>query len=143
MRNQVYHDHKENMIWAALALYLSGGFALILSLNGVPTLTNKALILVGIILVTIATFVFLIWQSINREIAGNKVDGLIKTVIKILESKPNKLEWRVDKDLNLPMFVVSNMRRGITSERFILNQLLVYGMIVIMFTSLIITISSK
>lgn len=112
MRSSVYHDHKENMMWAGFALYLSGFTALAVWLNGENTqISYKGWWYTGTAVITAFTIFFLWWQFYNREIAGNKVEGLIRVTNELLQEKFNFSwdAWYFNKRLKLPKFIADNV----------------------------------
>jgi hypothetical protein len=78
MRNQVYHNHKENMAWVATALYVSGSFILGLQLQGIVCGWQKAIAIVIASVITGLAVYFVCWQFKNRRIAASRVKRLIE-----------------------------------------------------------------
>jgi hypothetical protein len=146
MRNSVYHDHKENVMWAGFALYLSGFGALTLWLNGENVeVVNKAGWIVGIIFTTLITIIFILWQFNNRNIAGNKVETLISEETKLLRSERQFSweDWEFDTYLKLPKFIAEKVPRGIRADKLIFNLALLLLPIIVACTVLILIVCNK
>lgn len=130
MRNQIYHDHKESMIWASFSLYLSGAVALILWLNNTNANLNKCGLITGIIIATATAVIYIFWQWFNRELAGGKVEGLTHTITVLHQSQSmlGNLDWTFDEDSKLPRFVLYytkiKRKRDIPCQRILCNFVL-------------------
>ena len=146
MRNQIYHDHKENMMWASFALFLSGAVATMLWLNGVVAIINKDWLISGILIATLITIVFVLWQFVNRVKAGNKIDAIILTTIDLFKSAQKHLDWNVDKKQMLPRFVVENAKKKRAIDRILrilLNLVILLVPILVACIALITIVSNK
>jgi hypothetical protein len=79
MRNQEYHNHKENMSWVATVLYTSSAFLLGSQLKGVES-WKLALGIIMWVVVTGLAYFFVYWQFKHRKIAAERVRSLIEIV---------------------------------------------------------------
>jgi hypothetical protein len=143
IRNQEYHDHKENMMWVCFALFLSGFGALFLWLNGHDVqIGSKSLWIIGIIFLTLITILFILWQFQNRNIAGNKVETLIQVTTEILRSHKELSwgDWDFDEYLKLPKFIAIKVKRCIPTDRLFFNLVLLLVPIIAACTVLILVV---
>lgn len=94
MRNQVYHNHKENMAWVATSLYISGALIFGWNLNDIVFCCQKAIVIIVALSITGLAFCFVCWQFNNRKIAASRVKELIDTAKKLCpQDGNNELEW--------------------------------------------------
>ena len=140
------HDHKENMMWASFALFLSGVVATMLWLNGDVAIIHKAWLIWGISIATLITIVFVLRQFVNRAKAGDKIDAIILTTASLFKSAPKRLDWNVDKKQMLPRFVVENARTKSGTDRIrriLLNLLPLIASILVACIALITMVCNK
>lgn len=106
MRNQVYHNHKENMAWVATAFYITGAIILGIHLNNCD---NKLIASIVALVVTGLAMWFVCWQFGKRQVAARRVKGLIKTAISLCKKDYPNLKWYVKERYLYPIFINDNI----------------------------------
>ena len=126
MRNQVYHDHKENMAWVATALYISGAFILGWQFRDINACWQKAIVIIIAVIITGLVYWFVCWQFNNRGLAASRVKKLIETAKHYLpKDGDDKLAWyfkcveKHEDDPNKTM-VISLVVMGVVFTVFLL-----------------------
>lgn len=104
IRNQIYHDHKENMAWVATAIYITGMIALGIQFNYIVDFNDKLIALILAVIATVSSLWFVYWQFDRRRIAHQRIKGLIQTVIH-LSKKHFDLDWTVENEHLYPTFI--------------------------------------
>ena len=105
-----YHQHKEQMAYAASALYLAGVAALLYA--DPNSLSNlKALKVLFSVLIFIAAFVFVGWQLLQRQLAADVVEACERLLARGTgEGSGSALaDPRVYKGLHMPHFLVDEL----------------------------------
>jgi len=118
-----YNHHKEQMAYGATVIYLGAASAVILKGSAIwPSNVPKPVLIVLFILSFAASFLFVMWQLRNRELAADIVLACT-TLLQMMVAGPNiTLSTEPDqyKGLDLPKALADRLRH-INAERSLLG----------------------
>ena len=118
MRNQVYHNHKENMAWGATALYVTGAIALGATLGSAKVLgsegCNRLVVLILAVVASVIAVFFVQWQFNQRRKASCMVDKLMIYLTRLHGKDHDRPEecWRVKSGEVYPDFILEMTPSG-------------------------------
>jgi len=112
-RNQVYHNHKETMAWAATAFYIPAIIALAFNMPKTTTCWVLTIVTVLFLVGGASVSCFVRFQFRNRWRAADRVWGLIR-VLGMLNGVgiPATANWQMDRDALYPDFIKREIRES-------------------------------
>ncbi len=105
-----YHQHKEQMAYAASVVYIAGAAALMYA-DTDSLGSDKGLKIIFAIVVAVAAFAFVIWQLRLRQIASDVVEACERILARLANNEyfTEPSDPRTYKGLNFPQFLVDEI----------------------------------
>lgn len=106
----VYHNHKEQIAYAASVLYLAGA-AVLMFMDIESFAQERSLKLIFAAIVFAAAFVFVAWQLRQRQLAADVVEACERLLARIAagEISTGPTDARTYHGLHLPHFLVDEL----------------------------------
>ena len=105
-----YHNHKEQIAYAASVLYLAGA-AVLMFMDLKSFAPERSLKLIFAAVVFAAAFVFVAWQLRQRQLSADVVEACERLLARIAAGEPSTIptDARTYHGLHLPHFLVDEL----------------------------------